>query len=82
MAGSLPMHQAYRHRDRTGSLIFRRAFHPRPPLHGVAQKRGSENQGQPVGTSSSRCSIRASTALRLATNGQVRLLAQSSVWST
>jgi hypothetical protein len=78
MAGSLPVHQAYRHRDRTGSLILRRTFHLRPPIHGVAEKRGSENRVQPVGTSSSRCSVRASTAVRVETNGQVWLRAHRS----
>jgi hypothetical protein len=81
MAGSLPVHQDYRHLKRTGSLIFRRAFHPRPPLLGVAGKRASGNQGQPVGTNSSRYSVRTSTAPRLETKGQVSLRAQSSVWS-
>jgi hypothetical protein len=38
--------------------------------------------GQPLGTSSSRFVVRASTAELVVTNGQVRFVAQSGVWSS
>ena len=81
MAGSLPVAQPYRHQDRTGSRILLRAFiRATTPARRVGETRAAI-PGQPVGTSSSRYSIRVSTAPRLETNGQVRLRAQSSAWS-